>query len=267
MLRRVGFALVAAFVGTALASCDGSSRTGASNAMAAAESLPPVDDAVWRTVGADDKRSFDVWEACAAGQDDLERADPSLKDRTKVPLDTLDAQVSRHGKLQAQCAWTGPDGRTGRIIVNVLCWNADNDRCDQFAYAIEGSRRINPVARPPEQPPPPVSNAFPPGRDEEEHQRSKAIIAWARDNAPEQLAALRADIRSVKVGIDATAKVPVLCGEVRPSGSNWRRFAVFSTGSEYNWLGAPKDNKGLHDFCDFKRAAFQWYAVPDKAMN
>lgn len=85
--------------------------------------------------------------------------------------------------------------------------------------------------------------------------------------APEQLGALRADIRAVRVGIDATANVPVLCGEVRSSNASWRRFAAFSTGSEYNWLQAPKDNKSLHDFCDFRRAGFQWYAVPDTAMN
>jgi hypothetical protein len=188
-----------------LSACDISSTGTSSNATTPGEALPPVDEVGWRTVPAGDKHSFSIWEACAGAEDDLQRADPSLKGATKVALDTLDAQVARHGKLQAQCSWTGPNGRTGRIVVDVLCWNDNDDRCARFAYATEGTRRIQPVAAPAEQPPPPVSSAFPPGRDQVERDRSKAILAWTRDNAPEELGVLRTDIQSAKVGTASQA--------------------------------------------------------------
>lgn len=236
-------------------------------ATRAAEALPTVDQAAWRTVSADEKHSFDIWSDCAVAEDDLARSDPSLKD-PQVDLQTLDAQVSRRGKLQVQCAWEAANGRAGRLVVDVRCWNTDNDRCSQFAYGLEAGRRIEPVPAPPEQPPPPISTAFPPGRDDLERNRSKVILSWARDNAPEELGALRADIRGVTVGIEATAKLPILCGEVRAGGGGWRRFAVFGTGgADFHWLAAPKDARDLGDFCDVRKATLQWYAVPDSAMN
>ncbi len=267
-MRAIALAAGAALICASLTACDGSSTSNTSSAPTPTEALPPIDVAAWRNVDANEKRSFSIWEACAGAEDDLGRADASLKDAAKVALDTLDAQVSRHGKLQAQCAWAGPSGRTGRIVVDVLCWNDNHDRCSQFAYATEGSRRIEPVAAPLEKPAPPVSSAFPPGRDDVERDRSKAILAWARDNAPEQLGTLRADIRNARIGIEATAKIPVLCGEVRAVRNSWHRFAVFSTGeTNFHWLISPKDSRDLPDFCDVKKETFQWYVVPNGAVN
>ena len=93
-------------------------------------------------------------------------------------------------------------------------------------------------------------------------------LAWARDNSPEQLGVLRTDFRSVRVGIEATAKIPILCGQVREAGKSWRRFAVFSTGeTNFHWLVTPGDARDIPDFCDVKKETLQWYAVPDNAVN
>jgi len=76
------------------------------------------------------------------------------------------------------------------------------------------------------------------------------------------------------VGIDADAKIPVLCGEVREQGHAWTRFAVYSIGAAsdpptptFFWLREPADHKALGGFCNVRQEGFRWYEVPDKAMN
>jgi hypothetical protein len=157
-------------------------------------------------------------------------------------------------------------------VVDVRCF-ADQDDCSRFAYGLEDGRRVEPVRAAPEHhlPPPPISTAYPPGRDDVEHQRSLDISKWARDDAPVELGSLRVEFRAAKIGIDAEAKIPVLCGQVRRPGAQWTRFAVFSLGAAANppsptfqWLQTPKD---VGEFCDIKKERLQWYALPDKALN
>lgn len=259
-----------------LASCGGSpsgSRNVAPNSGSRPNPPPlaPVDHAVWRDIGADNDKQMSLAMMCAGDLSGLEAADPSLKDKVALQL-PHSIQVSKRGKLQAQCVWSGPDQRVGRIVVDVLCQNDDNDRCSRFAYAIEGSRKIDPVAIH-HHAPPPLSAIYPPGHDDLEKGRSQAILAWARENAPDRTGALRVEFRSAKVGIAASAKIPVLCGQIRERGRSWHRFAVYSLGAAamplsptFFWLREPGD-KDVHDFCDVSQEDFQWYSVPDEALN
>ncbi len=224
-----------------------------------------VDHAVWRDLGSENNQAISLASMCAGALDGLQAADPSLKDNVALQV-PWDIQVSRRGKLQAQCIWTGPNGRSGRVAVDILCSNGDNDRCSRFAYASEGGRRIDPVTIH-HQPPPPISNAYPPGRDDLERQRSEQALAWTRDNAPDKLGALRVAFRSVRVGIDVDAKIPVVCGEVSQPGGPWRRFTVFSIGAAtFLWRVGPKD-KAVGEFCNNIREGLQWYAVPPGALS
>jgi len=233
-------------------------------------SLPAVDYAVWRDVEPG-KLAASLAFMCAGGLDDLGRADATLHGSAALQV-PWSVQVTRKGKMQAQCVWTGPSGRTGRVVIDVLCKNDDNDRCSRFAYGIEGTRKISavPMVR---RSPPPISTTYPPGRDDVERTRSEAILSWARDHAADQIGALRAEIHGAKVGINVDAKIPVLCGQVREAGKNWRRFAVYSlgaasgSGETFHWLSEPHDRKAIGDFCDVKDADLQWYAVSDSKVS
>jgi hypothetical protein len=90
-----------------------------------------------------------------------------------------------------------------------------------------------------------------PGRDETERWRSRAILSWTHDNAPDRLGAHTARFRDLKIEIESTAKRPVLCGAVRTPRSSWRRFTVFPLGSSdapnYIWNADPKS---VGEFCD-----------------
>jgi hypothetical protein len=237
------------------------------SAKTSATALTPVDNAQWREVPAGKKRASLAF-MCAGNLPALEAAEPSLKNRVSMQV-PWDIQVTKHGKLQAQCVWSGPDQRLGRMVIDVKCLDDDNDDCSRFAYAEEGGRRINAVTMP-HRPPPPISHAYPPGRDDAERAQSNLILAWARDNAPTQMDALRVEFRGAKIGIEEDAKVPVLCGEVREQGAHWHRFAVFSTGPMpspvFHWIREPEDD-GVKDFCDVKQGNLQWYAVPEEKLG
>jgi hypothetical protein len=259
-----------------LASCGGSSGgssgaavNGASNT--AFQELAAVDYAAWRDVGSDNKRHMSLAMMCAGRLAGLEAADPSLKDKVALQLPWV-IQVSKRGKLQAQCEWAGPDQRTGRIVVDVLCANDERDRCSRYAYATEGGRKLDAVAIQ-HHPQPPVSSAYPPGHDDTERRRSQTILAWALQNASDHIGALRVEFRSTRVGIVQSAKTPFVCGQIREVGKEWRRFAVYSLGAAasppsptFYWLREPRD-KSVHDFCDTAQVDLQWYAVPDRLMN
>jgi hypothetical protein len=226
-----------------------------------------VDHAVWRDVDPGNRR-VSLAMMCAGRLDGLEAADPALKDKVALQL-PWSVQVTRHGKLQAQCEWSGPNGRGGRIVVDVLCPNDQSERCSRFAYASEGTRRIEAVATL-QRPQPPVSGAFPPGRDDLERGRSNELLAWARDHGPDEEGVLRLSFRSTRVGIVDSAKIPVLCGQAKGAGG-WRKFAVYSIGATasppsptFHWVTKPAD---VRDFCDGKQEDLQWYAVPDHVMN
>jgi hypothetical protein len=246
--------------GAVLASCGVS---GSNDVPAAKRATGPgaVDYAVWRDV-APGKRRMSLAMMCAGHLDGLESADQTLKDRITLQL-PWSVQVARHGKLQAQCEWSGPNGRGGRVVVDVLCPNDESERCSRLAYANEGAHRIEAVAIL-HHPPPPVSSAFPPGRDDVERGRSNELLAWARDHGPDEEGVLRLSFRSTRVGIVDSAKIPFLCGEAKGAGP-WHRFAVYSIGAAaFYWVKKPAD---VRDFCDVKKEDLQWYVVPDNAMN
>jgi hypothetical protein len=250
-----------------LAACAPAPTTAdATAAKPSAAALPAIDATVWRDVGAG-RLSATLALMCVGGLDDLGRADTSLHDKTALEV-PWSIQVTRKGKMQAQCLWSGPNGRTGRVVMDVLCKNEDDDRCSRFAYGLEGARRLLAVAHLPRRPPP-ISTTFPPGRDAMEHARSEAILSWSRDHAADQIGALREEFHGARVGIDADAKTPVLCGQVREAGGTWHRFAVYSLGGvdlpTYHWLREPHD-KAVADFCNAKGEDFQWYAVSDAKM-
>ena len=264
-----GFALVACLAVTACNSPPPAPRAGD---VSSPPALSTIDPSTWRDVGNDNDRIGALATMCAGALEGLQAAEPSLRDKVALQV-PWQVQTSRRGKLQAQCVWTGPAGVQGRIVVDVLCADGDKDRCFRFAYATLGTRRIEPVIVH-HAPPPPVSAAYPPGRDDLERGRSTEIINWTRDKAPDQLGALRVEFRAAKVGIDADAKIPVLCGEVRERGHDWTRFAVFSIGAaanppspSFNWRREPGDREAVREFCDVRREGFQWYEVPDRAMN
>lgn len=227
--------------------------------------LPPIDYSVWRDVDAKNNKHSILAMLCASQMDKLEAADPSLKDNVALQI-PWQVQVTRRGKLQAQCEWSGPAERVGRMVVDVHCMNDENDRCASFAYGVEGGRTIKAV-KIIHHPPPPISAAYPPGTDEEERSKSLAILGWARDHAADDVGALRVQFRETRVGIVADAKVPFVCGQVSADGTLWHRFAVYSlAGSSYQFLREPKDRSGVRDFRDARQEDLQWYSVPDRRM-
>jgi hypothetical protein len=250
----------------ALGAC-GPSITGPSNnasAVPSVTSLPGVDSAIWRELEPG-KLAASMAFMCAGGLDELERSDPTLADKVALQV-PWSVQVTRKGKLQAQCIWTGPAGRTGQVVVDVLCKNDDDDHCSRFAYGAEGDHRIGngPHVK---AAPPSISTSFPPGRDKVERDGSIKIIGWARDHTADHLGALRSEIRNPKVGINARAHVPFLCLEARETDGAWHKLAVYSlgrSGSEtFHWA----DGKDRDDFCNTIDEDLQWYAVPTARLN
>jgi hypothetical protein len=245
----------------------GPSTSNASSGGSASPSvipLPGVDSAVWREVEPGNLAASMAF-MCAGALDELGRSDPTLADHAVLQV-PWSVQVTRKGKLQAQCVWTGPARRTGRIVVDVLCKNDDDEHCSRFAYGVEGDHHIGngPHVK---AAPPPTSSSYPPGRDKVEQDRSIEIIGWARDHAADHLGALRSEIRNPRVGISSHAKVPFLCLEAREGGGTWHKLAVYSlgpSGSEtFHWA----DGKDRDDFCNTVDEDLQWYAVPAARLN
>lgn len=248
-------------------SADEPGRVANKSAVVSDTGPPPVDYTVWRDVDASNQVDS-LTSMCAGALEGLEAADPSLKDRVALQV-PWSVQATRHGKVEAQCIWTGPDGRSGRLVVEVLCSNGDSDRCYRFEYAAEGSRTIKAVEIV-HHPQPPISRAFPPGADDVERDRSNQLLAWARDHGPDQEGALRVTFRNAKVGIVASAKIPFLCGDVGGGGPS-HHFVVWSIGAAatppsptFYWSRKPSD---VSDFCNTAQGDLQWYAVPDSALN
>lgn len=261
--------LTAWWVSLVLAGCGQQASTSsdpptATTGATQAAILAPVDVETWKEVSDENTRQVSLVGMCAGALDSLEAAEPSLQRKVALQV-PWDVQVTRKGPLQAQCVWTGPEGRTGRIVVDVLCLNEDNDRCWRFAYASEGERKIMPV-KIAHHPPLPVSTAWPPGKDAQERADSEAILRFVRDTAGDKLSALRTEFHNTRVGIVADAKVPFVCGQVGEPGKAKHRFAAFSTGRQMHLLIEPRD-KGVGEFCDVEQANLQWYNVSDANMS
>jgi len=264
-VKRASIALILAGVAGCSQPAANSAATTDQAQTAQGVALAPVDYEVWKEVSDENTQQVSLVSMCAGALDPLETAEPTLKGKVALQL-PWSVQVSRKGQLQAQCVWTGPQGRTGRIVVDVLCRDEDNDRCWRFAYASEGQHKIVPV-KIVHHAPPPVSSAWPPGADADEKAASQAILKFVRESAGDKLNALRIEFHSTRVGIVADAKNPFVCGQVSEPGKAKHRFAAFSTGrTEFHLLVAPND-KGIGDFCDAKQENLQWYVVSDANMN
>lgn len=256
----------------AMTACGGSSDSRSQST--GPEALAASDLSSWREVSADNTLQGGLAVMCAGALDGLQAADPSLRDKVALGL-PWSVEVSRSGKLQARCAWDGPSQRTGWVVVDVLCSDADRDACSRFAYGVEGNRHIAAAVPSLGRPLPlPVSTRYPPGRDESERARSTEILAWTRQNAADQVNALRVEFQDVRVGIVASAGVPFVCGQLREPGKPLRRFWVFSIGAvatppqpSFYWRSEPGDRRAVTDACNASAPDLQWYAVPQAKMS
>jgi len=221
----------------------------------AVERLPELDSNTWRVVGDDNPQQFALWALCASGDDELKRADPTLANGHAESFPTV-VEITRTGALQIACRWDDDKGRRGWIVVKRRCADLDDGRCGLFVYAPEGDHKILPSTAP-EPTAPPLSHQWPPGADAGEQEAAIDRINWLRDNAADKLGSMRASFRGVIIGFDETARLPVICGEVK-GDADWRRFIVLDVGASPAWF---TDGEAVAD-CGMKNPGFQWYVVP-----
>ena len=140
ILQRVGLA-AALFVGlivvlVLISSVIGQSGSTVPKQAASAAKPASVDQALWREQP-DGTRKLNLALMCAGALQSALEGEPAVRDGAAISQ-PWSIQTARRAPTRAQCAWFGPTGHGGRIVVQVRCADGQQDSCARGLSIVDG---------------------------------------------------------------------------------------------------------------------------------